>query len=293
MRILLTGASGFLGSALARHFVAAGNKVSLILRPSSRLLRLHDIKGAFDIERCATDCEISEFILRVNPDVVIHTACTYDRKGENILEIVDTNVRFGLQLLKSIKLLEKSITFINTGTDLPPEVSQYALTKHQFSQWGKVVAAQSLGQLRFINVLLQHMYGPGDDQSKFTSHVIHACQSNVPNLKLTLGEQKRDFVYIDDVVNGYDSLIKCKDMFDPFIDVPIGSGTAPTVRQFIELVHSLTGSSTQLDFGVIPYRDNEAMHCQADLKIMTQIGWKPIYDLESGLKKYIEMEFLK
>ena len=82
-------------------------------------------------------------------------------------------------------------------------------------------------------------------------------------------------------------------MFDPFIDVPIGSGTAPTVRQFIELVHSLTGSSTQLDFGVIPYRDNEAMHCQADLKIMTQIGWKPIYDLESGLKKYIEMEFLK
>jgi nucleoside-diphosphate-sugar epimerase len=291
MRILLTGASGFLGSALARHLFAAGNQVALLLRPSSRLTRLQDLEDAFDIGRCANDGEVSGFVERIKPDVVIHTASAYGRQGETILQIADTNIRFGLQILQSLKSLGQAVTFINTGTALSPEVSLYALSKYHFLQWGQTLVTQSAGQLRFVNVLLQHMYGPGDAPSKFTTQVLHACQRNDLELKLTLGEQKRDFIYIDDVVNAYAILSSRVEDFEPFVEVQIGSGIAPTVREFVETVHRLTGSSTKLNFGAIPYRINEAMNCQAELGLMTRLGWKPMYDLESGLKKTIEAEF--
>ena len=293
MKILLTGASGFLGSALALHLLDAGNQLALLLRPTSRLGRLRGREAAFDIGRCTSDEEVDAFVNRVEPDVVIHTACAYGRQGESLLQLADANVRLGLVIMQSLLRAGSPVTFINTGTVLAPDVSPYALTKHQFAQWGRVVAAQSSGQVRFVNVLLQHMYGPGDDPSKFTTHVLHACHRNEPELKLTAGEQKRDFIYIDDVVGAYATLADQRQQLEPVLDVEVGSGVAPTIRTFVETVHRLTASRTQLRFGALPYRANEAMHCQADISRMKTLGWQPRFDLEAGLKRTIELEFSK
>lgn len=293
MKVLLTGGSGFLGSALALHLHANGSDVALLLRPSSRLNRLHGLETTLDIGRCVTDTDVDKFVQRIQPDVVIHTACSYGRNGESLLQISDTNVRFGLQILQSLKRIEQSVTFINTGTVIAPEVNFYALTKHQFVQWCRALTGPPYSQLRFVNVLLQHMYGPGDDTSKFTSHVLHSCHRNDPVLKLTSGEQKRDFIYIDDVLSAFLTLAQRRHELESSLDIEVGSGFAPTVREFVEITHRLTASSTQLRFGALPYRINEAMHCQADLARMINLGWKPLYDLETGLKKTIEMEFSK
>lgn len=293
MKILITGGSGFLGSALAQHLHGIGNNVALLLRPASRLDRLHGLEGALDIGRCMTDADVDSFVQRIQPDVVIHTACNYGRHGESPLQISDTNVRFGLQVLQSLIQIGKPLTFINTGTVLAPEVNLYALTKHQFVQWGRFLTSQSDSQIRFVNVLLQHMYGSGDDTHKFTANVLHSCHRNDPELKFTAGEQRRDFIYIGDVVTAYSILAERRDKLDSILDIEVGSGIAPTVREFVEIAHRLTDSSTQLRFGALPYRANEAMHCQADLTRMTQLGWKPMYNLETGLKKTIEMEFSK
>lgn len=293
MNILLTGASGFLGSALALHLLDARHQVALLLRPTSRLDRLRGMDSAFDIGRCATDDEVDTFVRRVRPEAVIHTACAYGRQGESLLQLVDANLRLGLVILQALQRTERPVTFINTGTVLAPEVSPYALTKHQFAEWGRFLAAQSAGQLRFINVLLQHMYGPGDDASKFTTHVLHACHRNEPALKLTAGEQTRDFIYIDDVVSAYSALLEQRAQLGPVLDIEVGSGVAPTIREFVETVHRLTASHTELLFGALPYRANEAMHCQADIEHMKTLSWQPRFDLEAGLKKTIELEFSK
>lgn len=293
MKILLTGASGFLGSALALHWLHAGHQVALLLRPTSQLHRLLGFDASFDIDRCATDAEVDAFVRRVQPDVVIHTACAYGRQGETSLQLFDANLRLGLVILQALQHVAQPVSFINTGSALVPEVSPYALSKHQFAQWGRMLATQSIGKLRFVNVLLQHMYGPGDDASKFTTHVLHACHRNEPVLKLTAGEQARDFIYIDDVVSAYDTLVtQCKRL-DAVLDIEVGSGVAPTIRQFVETAHHLTVSNTELLFGALPYRPNEAMHCLANIKRMTQLGWQPAYDLNAGLKKTIELEFNK
>ena len=290
MKILLTGASGFLGSALALHLYNLGHQVSLLLRPASSLDRLRGLHTAFTLGRCATDDEVDVFVRRVRPDVVIHTACAYGRQGETPLQLVDANFRFGLTIIQALQGIEQPVCFINTGSALTPEVSLYALSKHQFVQWGKTLAAQSGGKLHFINVLLQHMYGPGDAPSKFTTHVLQACRRNEPTLKLTAGEQVRDFIYIDDVVNAYSTLLAHCDQLGVALDIEVGSDEAPTIRVFVETVHRLTASQTELLFGALPYRDNEVMYCKANLEHIKTLGWKPLFGLEAGLKKTIELE---
>ena len=290
MKILLTGASGFLGSALALHWLNTGHQVALLLRPTSKPDRLGGLEASFDIGRCTNDAEVDAFVKKFQPEVVVHTACAYGRQGETSLQLFDANLRLGLVILQALQQAAQPVSFINTGSALAPEVSPYALTKNQFAQWGRMLASQSDGQLRFVNVLLQHMYGPGDDASKFTTHVLHACQRNDPVLKLTGGAQVRDFIYIDDVVSAYDTLLTQRRQLDTVQDIEVGSGIAPTIRQFVETAHRLTASNTKLLFGALPYRANEAMHCLANTEFMTQLGWHPAFDLIAGLKKTIELE---
>lgn len=291
MRILLTGASGFLGSALAKHLQLAGHELALLIRPTSKLNSLNSLDQHFEIGRCDTDAEIDAFVQYTKPDVVIHTACAYGRRGESTSEILDTNVRLGLVTLQALLRNSNQITFINTGTVLMPNVSLYALSKHQFAEWGRILALQTEGKLRFVNVQLQHMYGPGDDHKKFTAHVLGTCLRNEPELDLTAGEQRRDFIYIDDVVSAYRVLAEQHNQLQTVCDIEVGSGVAPTVREFVETAHRLTGSRTQLNFGRLPYRPNEAMLCQADISQMQALGWEPSFDLHAGLSKTIELEF--
>lgn len=251
------------------------------------------MEASYDVGRCTSDAEVDAFVCRVQPEVVVHTACAYGRQGETSLQLFDANLRLGLIILQALKNAKKPASFLNTGSALAPEVGLYALSKHQFAECGRMLATQSDGKLSFINVLLQHMYGPGDDASKFTTHVLHACHRNEAVLKLTAGEQARDFIYIDDVVSAYDALLRQCHQLDVVLDIEVGSGVAPTIREFAETAHRLTESSTELLFGALPYRANEAMHCLANIERMTQLGWHPAFDLDAGLKKTIELEFNK
>lgn len=291
MRILLTGGSGFLGNALALHWLRCRHEIALLLRPTSSLHRMGTHADFFDIGYCVTDEDVSAFVKKVQPDVVVHTACAYGRHGETPLDLFDVNQRLGLVILQALREeCSHSVCFVNTGSGLASEVSPYALSKHQFSEWGHLFASQAAGNLKFVNIQLQHMYGPGDDESKFTTHVLHACQRNEPELKLTAGEQLRDFIYIDDVVAAYDVLLMKHQQLASNLNIEVGTGRAPSIRQFVEIVHRLTSSQTKLIFGAMPYRANEAMHCVANIDQINQLGWYPKFDLDAGLRRTIELE---
>lgn len=288
-KILLTGGTGFLGSALARQWVRAGYEVSALVRSTSRRARIEDLVGHIQLYSYASDEDVLCAIADIAPDFIVHTACSYGRAGESLVNIFDANVRFGLLLLEGARVLDKNVNFLNTGTILDPTVSSYAMSKQNFSAIGAFLANQGNG-VKFINVALQHMYGPGDDTSKFTTHVISSCLANVERLSLTAGTQRRDFVFIDDVVSAYDAIISNMTDLENAETIEVGSGEAVPVRHFVELVHSMTASVTELEFGVIPYRASEAMLFQADIKRICSLGWLPANSLAAGIQKTIDKD---
>jgi len=287
-QILLTGATGYLGSHLANALLDAGYNVVALKRKTSLLRRLElilpritllDVDG---IDLRALFKDYGKF------DAVIHTAAAYGRNGENASEIADANLSLPLKLLDAAVEMDVPL-FFNTDTALDRFLNAYSLSKTQFAEWGSYFARQK--KIRFLNLKLEHFYGPGDANTKFTTHVINSCLRNAPELKLTLGEQKRDFIFIDDVVSVYLVLLEQQEsLTDWFMEFDVGSGESVSIRQFVETTQRLTASKTHLAFGALPYREGEMMHSQADISGLTALGWHCRYDLETGLKQVIEQE---
>lgn len=287
-KILLTGVTGFLGSHLAIALLAAGYEVVALKRKSSSLRRVQSNISEImffdtddlDFDQLFRDCG--------KIDAIIHTATCYGRSNESVSEIFTANTEFPLRLLDAgshagVKL------FLNTDTILDQYINLYALSKNQFLQWGKFFAKQ--GNIRFGNIRLEHFYGPDDEPTKFTAHVINTCLNNISELKLTKGEQKRDFIYIDDVVSAYLILLEEMSKLDrSFVEFDVGSGRSIAIRDFVEAAHRLIASQTHLAFGAIPYREGEVMQSEANISGLVALGWRCRFDIEAGLKKVIEQE---
>jgi nucleoside-diphosphate-sugar epimerase len=286
MRILLTGVTGYLGSHLAHALLDIGCEIIGLKRKSSSLRRVEPILSNLTLHNVEEIDVHDLFTLHGKIDLVIHTATCYGRNGENAVQVQETNLGFPLKLLNAAVASDVEL-FVNTGTALDQLLSPYALSKKQFAEWGKYFAREK--PIRFFNLKLEHFFGAGDDNSKFTTHVINSCLANMPELKLTQGEQQRDFIYIDDVVSAYLLLINKRASFeDRFMEFDVGSGLPVSIRQFVETVHRLTSSTTRLCFGALPYRVGEVMRSQANITVLQELGWRCEYSLLDGLNKMIK-----
>lgn len=289
MNVLITGGNGFLGSALAEKFNMLNYSIHLIVRPQSNLSRLQNHINNYKLYELAdNNNNLNEIIIKSNPDIILHTVCNYGRKNENLMTIFDTNYRFGLLMFNEIINLNKKILFLNIGTILPATNSLYSFSKSQFSDLGKFISI-NYKNVVFKNFLLQHMYGPGDDESKFTSYVIKACLRNDQEIKLTNGEQLRDFIYIKDVTEAI--AIVCKNISAiNSVDIELGSGNLISVKSFVLKFHKLCNSSTILNFGAVPISKTQIEIPASNLNILNSLNWRPQYDLEMGLLETIKME---
>jgi CDP-paratose synthetase len=287
-RILLTGITGFLGSHLAKAMLSAGHEVIAIKRKSSSLRRVESIASKIklvDIEALDFDKLFRDF---GKIDVIIHTATCYGRNNESVSEIFSANTEFPLRLLDAGSRAGVAL-FLNSDTILNKYLNLYALSKNQFLQWGKLFAKQ--GQICFRNIKLEHFYGPDDTPTKFSAHVINSCLNNIPELTLTAGEQKRDFIYIDDVVSAYMILLESTDSIgNTFSEFEVGTGQSVSIRDFVTTVHRLALSKTHLAFGALPYREGEVMNSEVNTASLRAMGWHCIYNIETGLKKVIGLE---
>lgn len=294
MNVLVTGATGFLGSHLVRRLLGDGHEVAAFKRHNSSLCRVFDI--AKDLAwYYADDADLSlPFRKHVHFDAVIHTATCYGRQGESFSTIFEANTAFPVRLLETaahfkIDTFFNTDTYFNTNSILCSHLNAYSLSKKHFTEWGRLVAES--GAIRFANIKLEHIYGPGDSPTKFTAHIIRQCLNNEPTIRLTNGEQLRDFIHINDVVDAYILLLEKKSLLPAdFITCGLGTGTAVSIREFVENVHHISNSSSKLYFGALPYRDNEIMKSAADITLLSSLGWKPLYSIKRGLLEVIDGE---
>lgn len=287
-KVLITGATGFLGSHLVKALLAEGHQVVILKRSFSDTWRLNDVLEqviSYDIDRCKFS-QPFEDIGRI--DAVLHTATCYGKNSESPMDLITANVGFPLQLLETAisyktRVFFNTDTFFNTDSITYSYLNYYALSKKHFLDWSKQLILDH--EIKYINAKIFHLYGAGDDNSKFVTSIMKNCIQNIESIDLTLGEQRRDFIYIDDAVSAYLCLLSNLDKLDKkFTEVEVGTSNATTVRSLVESIHKITHSTSSLNFGSIPYRDNEIMYSQANIQVLEKLGWHPYYSLQSGLQ---------
>jgi len=284
--ILLTGGNGFLGSSLLRKLVARDFSVLMTARATSDLSRIADLKDKVRL-LYIEKTDFSEVFRANKIDAVVHCATNYGRKGESPLSVLEANLLLPLKLLQLGSEYGLSC-FINTDTVLDKGISPYALSKAQFKEWLKFYSAR----MNCSNVALEHFYGPGDDSSKFSTWVIQALVKGVEKLDLTPGEQRRDFIYIDDAVEAMLTVVE-RDLRpgNGYFSYEVGTGHVVPIKDFVALAKDLSGNiSTALNFGALPYRDKEVMESITDRAAILALGWSPKVPLKEGLSKTIEFE---
>jgi len=283
--ILLTGATGFLGSHILKNLLNNNFNVIILKRSFSNTWRINDILDKtifYDVDKV----DIEKTFKENKIDIVIHTATKYGRKNESFLEILDSNLFFPLKLL-DLLLRYNVKTFLNTDTTAYNHfINYYSLTKMQFVEWLKLLN----NRIKIFNLKLEYIYGEMDDTSKFLPMLIINLLKRVNTIDLTPGNQERDFIYVKDVVNAYIDIILKKDNFsNGFYEYSIGSGESIKIKDLVLLIKKMTNNEvTQVKFGALPYRNNEIMYSKANIKkIRDDIGWIPKFSLEEGLKNTI------
>lgn len=286
MNILLTGATGFLGSNLLAHLVKDGHRVTILVRDSSSFQRIATLLDKVTIYTIG-DSSLYDLFHINKIDTIIHCATNYGRGNAGPSGLLEANLVMPLQLLQAG--CDAGVRcFINTDTILDKSVSDYALSKSQFQEW----LGRYSQELVCVNVALEHFYGPHDDATKFVSFIVKQLLDGVESIDLTLGEQKRDFIYIDDIVSAFLLILdSCAYLKSGYIEYEVGTGLTITIREFVELAKQIAGNThTQLNFGAIPYRANEAMETVVNNAAIRELGWLHSTSLIDGLSKMVVQE---
>lgn len=289
MKILLTGATGFLGRRLFIDFIRNNHTVIITKRTDSNLEPLDSYlkeTETWDVDAL----DISKiFSTHHDIDVIVHAATDYGHDDTIPTNPFWANEKFPMQLMElairyQVRLFVNMDTFFNSGKSNYNYLRAYTLSKRHFQEWGQYCG--EVRKIAFVNLRLFHIYGPNDNANKFVPTIVKRCLAS-EIIDLTDGTHKRDFIYIDDVVAAVNLVVEKQSALG-YYHYDIGSGSSLRIRDFIEIVNSLCSNNAILNFGVLPTRQNELLNSCADIKAISALGWKPCVDITQGLLATID-----
>jgi nucleoside-diphosphate-sugar epimerase len=225
----------------------------------------------------------------VDPDVVIYAAVEYGHE-KALHEVVRSNVLIPIAFAEA--LAQKSERyFINVDTFYSKfegysHLSAYTLSKKQAKSYLALISKT----LSVINMQLEHVYGPGDGAQKAITALAQRMVNDEAEIDLTAGEQGRDFVHVSDVVQAFEVVLKSVDQFPRGVTtIEVGTGESIPLRELLTKLRDVAGSSTELRFGKLPYREGEPMNSKADITKLLALGYQPRVELLEGLRSVVSV----
>lgn len=281
--ILITGINGYLGSTLAKRYAKEYEIIGLEY-DTIDLFRLKDEQ--FEVF-ASKDGIPDELFQKYSIDGIIHTATFYGRNNESNGQMTYANMYLPQLLLE--KVIKKGCNFfINTDTVLDRFTSSYALTKKQFKDWLQFYA--NMHSIKVINLQLEHFYGPGTANTNFITLMVQKMLRNEATIPLTKALQNRDFLFVDDLLRVYDLMLEKHRDFNHFEEFNVGAGVNSNLKEILEFIKMNTYSKSILDYGAIPYRNNELMESNNNVSRLNELGWRTENNIEEGLLKVIKFE---
>ena len=294
-RAVITGATGAIGTALIEKLTRKNVEVLVLLREgsvrNSKISKSPLVKTAY----CSLN-EIKNFNLSDNEeyDAFFHLAWdgTYGSDRNDML-LQSKNIEYTLDTVKLAERLGCKV-FVGAGSqaeygrvqdgvklsaDTPcnPE-NGYGIAKLAAGSMSRVLCSQ-LG-IRHEWGRILSVYGPNDGERSLVMSTIIKCLNN-EKCPLTKGEQQWDYLYSGDVADAFYL------MAEKGVDgktYTVGSGRTRTLKEFVRIIRDSTNKASILDFGAIPYCENQVMYLCADIsELQKDTGFEPETDFEQGI----------
>jgi nucleoside-diphosphate-sugar epimerase len=298
--VLITGATGFIGSNLTRHLVKLGAKPHVILRGVSDTWRIKDILSNIDPHHCdVTDKNgIEALIKEIKPKVIFHTAIYGGFPSQkDDKKISDVNFNGTVNLVNACAKIDYEL-FVNTGssseygikdqpmkeTDATEPLNDYGRSKAAATEYCRAAAEKDKKPI--VTLRLFSPYGYFEDRGRLIPSVILSCL-NGTTPKCSSPSSVRDFVFIEDVIDAYIKALELSDKISGEV-INVGGGHQHAVGDVVDKIMEIIGYKNGAEWNTITNPRTEPKMWQADIsKARHLIGWQPKNRMDEGLEKTV------
>ncbi len=296
-RVIITGATGFIGANLARRLVHDGHEVHLLVRQGYSQWRIEAIRAEVRLHEVKFGDEgaLSQVVGSIRPNWVFHLAAhgAYSHQTD-LRRMVETNILGTIHLVAAC--LETGFeAFVNTGSsseygfkDHPPSEmerlepnSHYAVTKASATLFCRH-AAQREG-VHLPTLRLYSVYGPYEEPTRLMPTIIvRGLHGELP--PLVSPDIARDYVYVEDVIDAY-LLAATQPGQEPGAVYNVGTGIQTSLRQVVEVARHVLGITVEPQWGSMPSRLWDTNIWVSDnQKIRAALGWQPRHTFEQAFR---------
>jgi len=298
MKIVITGATGFVGKSLLERLIENDHQIYIIIRSHSDTSNLpSNINHLIDDGGAKT---LENFFLKIKPDGIVHLASLFlaQHQTEDVESLIISNILFSTRLLEAATKSNVN-WFINTGTfwqhynneDVNP-VNLYAATKQAFEDIAKFYYETQ--DINFVTIKLNDTFGSGDTRKKVFNLWKSLADSN-ETLGMSPGEQIIDMSYIENIIDAYvtmiDNLKSDTNMAYKGQVFAISADERMSLKDLAKVYEKVTKSTLKINWGARPYRDREVM-LPWDKGIPVP-GWKQKISLNDAMAKVINEHKMK
>jgi len=298
MKVTITGTSGFLGSYVLRHLVAGGAETLVLLRDPDSAWRIRDLLDRVQVCRAdlADDATYAATLRGFAPTHLMHLAWE-GVAGKNRNDAGQwRNVEHSMNLLEhALSAGAKHFVGLGSQAEYGPCAQRIDETEatRPTTMYGAAKLATCLlaerlcisESARFAWLRLFSSYGPMDNPDWMIPYLARALLAG-EKPKVTRAEQRWDYVYIDDAARAVEAIVHHPEAQGVF---NLGSGTAPMLRDVIELIRSAVDPMAAIGYGEVPYRPDQVMHLEANITRLTgATGWKPTMPLAEGIRRTVD-----